>query len=203
MAKVQKKDVKLNNKFEELERKMFLLKIQYEKYFSGLERIEPLKEREDLRRFVRELMQEPITNTMQKHKFRTLKARYNSMELYWQRNITMIERGTHPKMKFRTNRREQQQRDAAIKRQEMADRRKRFSDRQKQELAYKSAFDTFIEARNKCGQSTDLSYNAIKESLSKQVRSIKSQYKCDRVKFRVSIEGGKAKMKAVPVRDEK
>ena len=94
---------------------MFLLKIQYEKYFSGLERIEPLKEREDLRRFVRELMQEPITNTMQKHKFRTLKARYNSMELYWQRNITMIERGTHPKMKFRANMKDQNKRDAPSK----------------------------------------------------------------------------------------
>ena len=46
---------------------MFLLKIQYEKYFSGLEKIEPLKEREELRRVVRDLMREFIPNTRQRH----------------------------------------------------------------------------------------------------------------------------------------
>ena len=66
MAKVQKKNLRLSNLFDEFERKMFLLKLNYEKYFSGIERIEPLKEREDTRRFLRDLMQEPMTNTMQK-----------------------------------------------------------------------------------------------------------------------------------------
>jgi hypothetical protein len=59
-----------------------------------------------------------------------------------------------------------------------------------------------MEARGKCGQSTDMSYDALKNSLNKQVRMIKSKYKCERVKFRVSIEGGKAKMKAIPIKGD-
>ena len=203
MAKIQKKNIRLHNLLEEFERKMFLLKLQYEKYFSGIERIEPLKEREDVRRFLRDLMQEPMTNTMQKHKYTSLRARFNSLDLYITRNMVMIERGTHPKLKFRANRRDQQRKDAEIRRAQMQERRRAFSERQKQDMAYKSAYSTFMEARGKCGQSTDMSYDALKNSLNKQVRMIKSKYKCERVKFRVSIEGGKAKMKAIPIkRDE-
>ena len=200
MARVQKKNLRLSSLFDEFERRMFLLKLNYEKYFSGIERIEPMKEREDCRRFVRDLMQESMTNTMQKHKFTSLRARYNSLELYLTRNMVMIERGTHPKMKFRANLREQQQKDAEIRREQMAERRRKFSERQKQDLAYRTAYDKFMDARQKCGQSTDLSYDVLKKSLNNQVRSIKSKFKCERVKFRVSIEDGKAKMKAIPIK---
>ena len=202
MAKVQKRNMRINNMLDEFERKIFLLKIQYEKYFSGFERIEPMKEREDLRRFVRDFMQESITNTMQKHKFTSLRARYNSLELYLTRNLVQIERGTHPKMKFRTAMRESQRRDADLMRAQREERRKGFSERRKQDLAYRTAFDHFIDARKKCGQSTEISYDAMKSSLSKQVRMIKSKFKCERVKFRVSIEGGRAKMKAIPIKTE-
>ena len=197
MAKIEKKNVRINNLLDEFERKIFLLKIQYEKYFNGFERIEPMKEREDLRRDLRNLTQEPITNTMQKHKFTSLRARFNSLDLYLTRNLVQIERGTHPKMKFRTAMRESQKRDAERMRAERAATRKAFSERQKQDLAYRQVFDQFISVRKQCGQSTDISYDAMKKSLSKQARMVKSKFKSDRVKFRVYIEGGKAKMKAV------
>ena len=197
MAKIEKKNVRINNLLDEFERKIFLLKIQYEKYFSGFERIEPMKEREDLRRDLRNLTQEPITNTMQKHKFTSLRARFNSLDLYLTRNLVQIERGTHPKMKFRTAMRDAQKRDAERMREDRAARRREFSERQKQDLAYRRVFDQFIAVRKKCGQSTDISFEAMKKSLSKQSRMVKSKFKSDKVKFRVFIEGGKAKMKAV------
>ena len=203
MAKKEKKDVSLSLRLEEFERRMFLLKIQYEKYFSGLEKIEPLKEREELRRVVRDLMREFIPNTRQRHKFTTLKARFNSMEMYWQRNIVQIERGTHPKMKFRLAVQQQQKRDAEANRIKRTQRRERFNDRQKEELAYRTAYDRYMQARESCGQSSQMSYDVIKENLKKQVRMIKSQYRCEKVKFRVAVEGGKAKMKAIPIRDGK
>ena len=96
---------------DEIERKMFFIKMQYEKYFSGIERIEPLKEREDLKRTIRDVSQEPMNNTQQRYRFTQLKARMSSLEMYWQRNLVMIERGTHPKMKFRANLKQQQQRE--------------------------------------------------------------------------------------------
>ncbi len=106
-------------------------------------------------------------------------------------------------MKFRLGLQEKRRAEAAERKKKMHARRQVLNDRQKEDLAYKSAYDKFIQARQKCGQGSDISFDAIKESLQKQVRTIKSQYRCDRVKFRVAIEGGKAKMKAIPVREGK
>ena len=58
--------------------------------------------------------------------------------------------------------------------------------------------DKYIEARGKCGQSVDISFDAVRDALKKQVRTIKSTYNCESVKFRVVVEDGKAKVKAVP-----
>ena len=85
----------------------------------------------------------------------------------------------------------------------MRARRERFSNRQKEEITYRTVYDKFMQARETCGQSADLSYDAVKDSLQKQVRSIKSQYRVEKVKFRVAIENGKAKMKAIPIREKK
>jgi len=103
MARKNKKDLGLNSRMDELERKIFILKMQYEKYFSGIERIEPAKEREAIKRTIRDMAQEYISNTQQKYRFVQIRARMSSLEMYWQRNLVLIERGTHPKMKFRAN----------------------------------------------------------------------------------------------------
>ena len=141
---------------DEIERKIFLLKMQYEKYFTGIERIEPMKERESLKRILRDMTQEHINNTQQRYRFTQLKARMSSLELYWQRNLVMIERGTHPKMKFRANLKDQTARDRELLAQQRRERKERFNARQQEEKALKLAFDTLIQARKKTGQNTTI-----------------------------------------------
>jgi len=77
--------------------------------------------------------------------------------------------------------------------------RKRQERMEREERAYRMVFDKYVEARRQCGQSTDLGFDAVREALSKQVRQIKSTYNVESVKFRVVVEDGKAKVKAVPV----
>ena len=59
-----------------------------------------------------------------------------------------------------------------------------------------------MEARSETGQSTDIAFESIRETLKKQSRQIKGKFGVEKVKFRVAIEDGKAKMKAVPVRKD-
>lgn len=199
MARREKIDRSLQVRLEEFERRLFVLKIDYEKYFSGLERIEPLRERDDLRRLLRELTRLPITATRQKHRLRSLRARFSSMELYWTRNLVQIERGTHRKMKFRANL-SARRREAAAQMPEAAPKVKKPSPEERENAAYKQVFDKYVNARRKCGQSDDLAFESIRDVLKKQVRTIKSRYRCKSVKFRVTVENGKAKVKAVPLR---
>lgn len=200
MAKREKVDRGFAARLDEFEKRLFVLKIEYEKYFSGLERIEPTRERDELRRMLRDLMQEPTTNSRQKYRLQQLRARYASTELYWTRNLVQIERGTHPKMAFRANVHERERRAAQL----AGERPPSASPpdevvREREDRAYQAIFERYMEARRQCGQSTDMSLDAVRDALKKQVRTIKSTYRCNSVKFRVTIEEGKAKVKAVPV----
>lgn len=199
MARREKIDRVFQHRLEEFERRIFVLKIEYEKYFSGIEQIEPLRERDDIRRLLRDLQQTPITNTAQKHKLRSLRARWNSMEMYWQRNLVMIERGTHPKMKFRA-RLSEQRRGVGAPDTPKPERPRRLTAEEREDKAYQAVFDKYMETRQKCGQNTDLKYDSVREVLKKQVRTIKSRYRCKAVKFKITVEDGKAKVKAVPLR---
>jgi len=195
----EKIDRVFQQRLEEFERRIFVLKIEYEKYFSGVEQIEPLRERDDIRRLLRDLQQVPVTNTAQKHKLRSLRARWNSMEMYWQRNLVMIERGTHPKMKFRA-RLAEQRRGTAVSDAHRPERPRRLTAEEREDKAYQAVFDKYMETRQRCGQNTDLQYDSVREVLKKQVRTIKSRYRCKAVKFKITVEDGKAKVKAVPLR---
>ena len=198
MAKRDKKDHGLNSKLDEIERSIFRIKVAYEKYFNGIERFEPLKELEDLKRTIRDIMVTPIRNTQQRYRFTQLKARLSSLEMYWRRNVSQMERGVHPKQIFRANLKESQTQEAQRLQQERRERQK--MERQMEERRFRSVYDQLVDARRQTGQSTNISFDSVRESLKKQSRMIKSKFKCDDVQFRVEIQDGKPKMKAVPVK---
>lgn len=208
MARIERMDHGLRGRLDELEQKMFLLKMNYEKYFAGIERVEPYRDREEIKRMVRDLVEEGIKNPTQSFKFQGLKARFQTFELYWTRNQKMMEEGTHPKMRARADRKAAAAAAlAAAKAGAAPDPREEEQQRvlderaarmEREERAYKLVYDKYMEARGKCGQSTDIGFEAVREALTKQVRQIKSTYNVESVKFRIVVEDGKAKVKAVP-----
>lgn len=203
MAKREKIDRVLANQMEEIERRMYLLKINYEKYFSGVEPVEPLREKDDLKRHMLEISRRRIVTTRERHKWNSLKARMTSLEQYWKRNLLMIERGTHPKMQFRANRRANQSGtpvNTGVESRLEAQRHARERAIQ-EEVELRKVYDRFVDARKKCGQDADLSYRAVRQVLRGQARTIRSRYRCEDVKFKVSVEKGQAKVKAVPVKE--
>lgn len=202
MAKREKKDLGLNATFDQIERAIFQLKIQYEKYFSGIESIEPIKEFDAIQKQFRDLLTRKITNTQQRYRLTQLKARFASLSLYWKRNLVLVERGTHPKQKFRLGVKERQEREIELNRQLQKERQAKRRE-QTQDSGYRSVYDQLMEARKKTGQATNISFDSIKATLEKQSKAIQAQYGCASVQFKVSIQDGKAKMKAVPVRNEK
>ncbi|MCK6504785.1 hypothetical protein L6R53_15495 [Myxococcota bacterium] len=199
MARRIRIDRGFESRLEEFEQAIFQLKIEYDRYFNGFERIEPQADRDRARRTLLELELDCPNNTAQAHKLRSLKARFSAYELYWQRNLVQIERGTHPKFKFRAGLKERERlahEDAARKEaaaREQQDRARR------EDKAWKTIFDSYLEARRSCGQSTEVPFEAVRDTLKKQVAAIKEKTGCKSVKFRVAVEDGKAKVKAIPV----
>lgn len=201
MARVQRLDRGLASRLDELEQRMFLLKLEYEKYFSGIEPLEPTRERDGVRRMLRDLQQERITNSAQVYRLRMLRARFTSLEQYFTRNLLMVERGTHPRMRFRADLHERQKGVTPPPAERAAPPPKVDPEpRGNDDEAYRAIFDRYLDARRSCGQQAEMSYESVREVLKKQVATIKSRYHCNTVKFRVTVEDGKAKVKAVPMK---
>jgi hypothetical protein len=88
-------DTELNRLLNELEQSIDKLKIQYERYFMGLERFEPLKQRRAVTRAIRYLRSQVIGNTAQKFRFRMLLQRFTTYQSHWNRVQRQIEEGTY------------------------------------------------------------------------------------------------------------
>lgn len=221
MARLQKADLGLGARMDEFENRVFLLKIAYEKYFSGIDPVEPVRERDDLRRYLRDLLGAPITNGRQRFRLQQLRARWSTLELYWTRNLYQIERGIHPKQRYRADLKERARAEAELARGlpgstllpdrpggtltmdpgDRASARSVVPERSTaSESSYKAVFDAYVQARGSCGQNTDIDYNVVRQTLEKQVEALKARTSCSKVKFKVVVEDGKAKVKAVPVR---
>ena len=203
VARKEKVDRILLQRMAVIEQRMNVLKLAYEKYFAGTEAIEPLKERESLKRDMRDIDRTTMNATREKYRWRSVKARMSSLENYWARNLVMIERGTHPKMKFRADNR------AKARGQSTTD--SRATDRleaaraararaEQEESNMRNLFNDYMKARKECGQGTEMNYRQVRAALRNQARSIQSKESCKDVKFKVKVKGGKASITAIPVR---
>lgn len=200
MAQKERVDVALNQRLDELEQAMFLLKVAYQKYFGGIDPLEPIRDRDDARRLVRDLAAATSKASGQRFRLQNLKARWNVLDLWITRNLTMIERGTHPTFKFRAEMNERKREEArkAIGMQTAP--RPTVPEPDDEEVAIRDVYNKYLAARRECGQSADLEYDSVRKSLRNQIRQIKGTYNCTSVKFRVTVEDGKARLKAVPQR---
>ena len=202
MARREKVDRILLNRMANIEQRMNMLKLAYEKYFAGTDPIEPLKDRETLKRDMREIDRTTMNATREKYRWRSIRARMSSLENYWQRNIVMIERGTHPKMKFRADNKARARtvgaESAATERLE-AQRQARARAEQ-EEAQMRGLYDEYMQARKKCGQNTEMNCREVRAALRNQAKSIQHKQSCKDVKFKVKVKGGKASITAIPVR---
>ena len=176
-----------------LENDINRLKFEYEQYFMGMEKLEPVKKRENLERFIRSLSTRVIRNTALNFKLNSLTARYNTFLQYWIRIVRQIEDGTYQRDQFR----------AQLK-QKLASPTTPPGQSDKEERAapaegFQQVYSQYIEAKKKCKEDiSSLSLEKLANTLQRQIPQIKEKYKCKDVDFKVVIEGGKTKLKAIP-----
>ncbi|MCS6914336.1 MAG: MXAN_5187 C-terminal domain-containing protein [Myxococcales bacterium] len=84
-------EVQLN----ELHRKFERLKVLYEQYFMGIEKVEPATPRKELGRAILDLQQMQVRNTGLRFKAATLVQKWNIYQSYWNRTLRDIEAGRY------------------------------------------------------------------------------------------------------------
>ncbi len=172
-----------------LENDINRLKFEYDQYFMGIEKIEPIKKREEVERFIRNLSSRVIRNTALRFKLSALTARYNTFLQYWIRIVRQIEDGTYQRDKFRSQIKEKLATPA------MSDKEKRAAPSE----GFQEVYQQYLEAKKRCKEDvSSLSLEKLSNTLKRQIPQIKEKYKCQQVDFKVVIEEGKAKLKAIP-----
>ncbi|MCC7385031.1 MAG: hypothetical protein IT384_24510 [Deltaproteobacteria bacterium] len=96
----------LQEAVDTLEKEMNELRAQYELYFMGVERLEPVIARDNVRSKLRRLREVQTTNTSLKFKIQMLQARIVSLESYWGRINRQREAGTYKRDLDKVKRRE-------------------------------------------------------------------------------------------------
>ncbi len=177
-----------------LETKMKLLRFEYEQYFMGARPREPVLLRGDVNKIVAKYSNTGIQNTALRFKFNNLCARFFTMRRQWDEVLRKIEAGTYERHLFKAKLHERER--GIVDDGPPAPHPPAASSSDDADI-----FEAYCKARGACGEDTaSLSREKLDQVIAKQREAIRKKTGCDDVRFRVVVEDGKAKLKAMPVK---
>ncbi len=207
-------DSQMGDVLDALERKIFLLRNEYEQYFLGFVKKEPSDKRDEVENIFRHMSRQRITNTSYNFRLQQLKARLSTLSLYWTRTVRQIEEGTFRRDKFRLKLRIREEEEHQLAQKSRADENRRSEDARRAAEAratirdtvsdpdmLKSLYQEFVQTRQRCQERVDnVQFDKMVDFMHQQTHALKERFKCQAVQFQVVEDGGKAKLKATPVR---
>lgn len=206
----------IDEELTELEINLKRLRLEYEQFFRGAMRREPIALRGKVQKSINLFSSEPPRNSALKFRFNSLNARYQSQRQLWGRTMREMEAGTYKAHKFKiklieSEEQARMQELSELERQEAALQERRASPvhagaseaastaaASPKRGALDQLHDALISARSRTGQATsDLTREKLAELVKRQTEAIRAQRGADaKVKFKVVIEDNKAKLKA-------
>lgn len=175
-----------------LEERLRRLIINYEQYFIGLEKREPLKLLAEVEALVRRYANKPINNTRHKFRYNTLVARFSTYRQQWHRIVREIEEGRYHRDRNRAKARISSVTPATGP--EAGSGTKGIS---QQDSELERIYNELITARKSCNMPVEgISREKLSETLDRQRPALAQQLGSDNIRFRVVVEDGKPKIKA-------
>ena len=214
---------------KELDKAIESLKVLYEQYFMGLERFEPAAQRKKLKVEIRRLKENPPKNTAVKFLLNKLETKFRTYEQYWNRILRQIEDGVYEKQIKRMKRKIRDEGlpdelldgvktkgelEAALatlaelrKSKEENDQKeptkqKSKSDKPKIDPSIYNAYQSFVRARLKTGESLEgITPQRFQAALAKQIPAFKKAKQCKEVEIKITVKDGKATLQLSPKYD--
>lgn len=202
----------LNDALDALEEELEEIKVKYEMYFIGAERMEPGRRREDLKRNIARLKNVFTRNAAIRFRVQTLHARYLSYERLWLRSTREKEAGTYRRDVLKARQKATAGRgkkvEAAVEPVQppplpapvaRAAQAGVAAAATMTEPELRELFDAYVAAKKRCNEDVSrLSYEALARTVNKQAPEIAKKFKAKRVEFKVTVRDGKAVLTAVP-----
>lgn len=187
---------------DELESDIEALRVSYDKYFLGVDRMPPTRARERLERKLRNLEHTPFRVTNLRFRMAGLRARFITYAHYWTRVLDQIERGV--------SRRDLAAKAAAARGQPAATSApaaviaatptpaapRSLVD----EDNVRDVFDRFVAAKRAAGEPTEgMTLPAFLRKLSRDAPKLAEQHGGRALRFDVEVRDGKVRVRARPV----
>lgn len=181
---------------DELESEIEQLRVAYEKYFLGVDRAAPVRQRERLDRKIRGLEGTSMRTTVLRFRLGGLRARYITYAHYWTRILDQMERGV--------SRRDLALRQGAAK--EPAPRPAPAAPAPAAAPAslvdpenIREVFERLVAAKRSVGESTEgMTFPALLRKLSREAPKLAEQHGGRALRFDVEIRDGKVRVRARP-----
>ncbi len=191
--------VNISQALDVIEKQIKEIRHEYELYFTGEVRIEPQKMRTELQRVIGKLHNSHIPNTAQRFRFQSLQATFNSYQRLWDRTLLEIEQGRYAPHRFKVEHKPdpevaKQAAEAKIVR-DLA-RALEADDHPLAPSNVEKLYREYVDARGKTQEPGKVSLDKFRQSLEKQVPALEGKLG-GKVKFKIAIEDGKAKVKGV------
>jgi hypothetical protein len=173
-----------------LERQLASLIIRYEQYFIGMEKREPLQLLAEVETLVRRYATTHINNTMYKHRYTMLTARFNTYREHWNRILRLIEEGKYSRDRFKSDLHLRQRSNGTSLPKEAVQ-------HPAHDLELERVFNELREARRACHLPVEkLTLEMVAATIEKSKPALVARLGSDDLTFRVVVEDGKPKIKA-------
>jgi hypothetical protein len=208
---------------DDVEEQIELLKVAYERYFNGVDRVPPTREHDAVKLGVRQLFGMHTGSTAIRFRAQGLKARLVTYEQYWTRILNQIERGTFKRILAESKRREFEIRHKradepvpAVVQHELESSGPLAQAEPDAPIAplprtpsgrvslpdgmdageARALFKQFVAAKKAAGEPiTGLTYGRMVEKLAREVPKLQERHG-EAIRFEVSTEGGKVRLRA-------
>ncbi len=196
--------MELDDTIAQLEKKIFALRLEYEKYFKGEARRAPLAARDEVQKSIEKLIGSRVSATGLRFRVQTIANKYYALARFWDRVMAQIEAGTYAPDRFKADLRVgrlSEVLDAARKDSEEKFLEKRAEMAQATQRApapderMRKLYAEFIKLRRETGENTAIPYDSFLKSIEKQ-RPALEQKLGKKVDFKVTVENGKTKVKS-------
>jgi hypothetical protein len=225
IQKSRREKDELQRDVQSIEEELEALKAKYEAYFLGIERREPSRWRDEVKKKVARVKTAFTRNAGLRFRIQALNARALAYERLWVRSVREKEEGTYRRdvFKARLRRRgEKPANDAASGKASGAAATPAAPTAPQpavparasatpppakpappagavSEPQLRALYDAYVAAKKSCNEDVSkLTYDAVAKSVAKQVPELITRYKAKTVEFKVEVKDGRAILKAIP-----
>lgn len=197
--------IKQDDELDKLEEDIRRLKNKYDQFFTGIIKMPPTFERQQVEVLIHELNKQKMRDNTRRFRFNTIMSRYNQFREMWGRKMREQEEGP---LEYRR------------RVQALAAPRSEPPKPQPQPRVTSNPDDPYVrvsagdngevmrrlhaqieEQHSKLGRPTSITVEQLAQMVNQQSALLRDKYKVNSVAFRVEIVDGKVKLKAKPIQD--